>query len=301
MAKNPFITMQPMGKNQKPSGGNKSPAQKPGPTVPTFQQYLKQQQAANPGNPYTAAASNGGGGGNKGGGNGGGNNKGNGNGNGGGGNKGNGNGNGNGNNNQNNGGGGNGNGGKGGGGKTWTPEAEYSAYGSDYFDQGNKYGNNMEIAGSGKAPEKPDAPKWYEDGMARKDMSNQQQNQFDRYREDRQEYERQNKQYQGTDNYLSNQDPYAYFNKVMGQAGYTPGGGTGFENWLKDEFTQIQDGFNNATYANNQLNFNDYLRTFGGPNQLARFLMTRYNSRTPEQQGMTGGNAYGGPSRWSVF
>jgi hypothetical protein len=175
--------------------------------------------------------------------------------------------------------------------KKWTPDASYSAYGGDYFEQGNKYGNNMEIAGSSKAPE---APKWYEDGMTRDDMNRRQRQQYQQYQQDKNKYS-------NTDAFYSNQNPYEYFSRVMGKAGYTPGGTTGFENWLKNEFAQIQQGYDQANQVNNQLNFNDYLATFGGANALGRTLMQRYLSRTPDQQGQTGGSAYGGPSRWSVF
>lgn len=174
--------------------------------------------------------------------------------------------------------------------KTWTPDGSYSAYGSDYYEQGNKYGNGMEIAGASKAPKAPGQ-------LAEMNPSEMNANQRDRW----QQYQKDKKAYEGTDNYLANQNPYEYFSKVMAQSGYTPGGTSGFENWLKNEFTQMQGGYNQANFANNQLNFADYLKTFGSPQQLSQFLMTRYQSRTPDQQGMSGTSAYGGPARWSVF
>lgn len=196
--------------------------------------------------------------------------------------------------------------------KTWTPSGNYSAYGSDYFEQGNKYGNNMEIAGSASAPKKPSMkqPQLSNklDNMKRSDMNKNQRQRVNQYQQDMNAYEREMNQYEkdqkaynNTDAFYSNQNPLEYFNRVMEKAGYTTGGSTGFENWLKNEFTQIQSGYDSANQVNNQLNFNDYLATFGSPQNFADFLMSRYRSRTPGGQGMVGGAAYGGPARWSVF
>lgn len=301
MAGNPFVT---------PLPANPRNRKKVGAPMP-FEDYLRgQQQGSGKSNPYVAAPRNaaapqGGGGKNKGGGGGGGNQNpgkgknpgGGGGGTGGGGSNGNG------------GGGGSNNNGKNG---TWTPNASYSAYGSDYYEQGNKYGNNMEIAGSASAPEKPDMEKPQLssklDNMKRKDMSknqkqkvNQYQQDMNQYNREMDQYDKQTKDYNNTDAFYSNQNPYEYFNKLMAKAGYTPGASTGFENWLKNEFGQIQAGYDMANQANNQLNFNDYLATFGSPDNFANFLLTRYQSRTPGEQGLGSGAAYGGPARWSVF
>lgn len=184
--------------------------------------------------------------------------------------------------------------------KTWTPDANYSAYGSDYFEQGNKYGNGMTVAGATAAPTAPDQPKNLAD-MKRKDMNQNQRQRWNQYQQDQQAYDREMKRYNASDSFYSNQNPYEYFSGVLNKAGYTPGGDTGFEGWLKDEFAQIQSGYDSANQINNQLNFNDYLATFGSPEQFGTFLLNRFRSRTPDQQGMSGQNAYGGPSRWSVF
>lgn len=184
--------------------------------------------------------------------------------------------------------------------KTWTPNASYTAYGDDYYQQGNKYGDGMKIAGSSAAPDKPKAPGQLED-MNVKDMNRNQRERWRDYQQSMQQYNRQNKRYQGTNNYLANQIPYEHFSNVMSQAGYTPGGSSPFEQWLKNEFTNIQQGYDSATFANNQLNFADYLRTFGAPKDFGNFLLTRFQSRTPGQQGMQGTTAFGGPARWSVF
>lgn len=186
--------------------------------------------------------------------------------------------------------------------KTWTPSGSYSAYGDEYYDPKNTYGDGMKVAGSSVAPKKPKAPGQLGD-MSVNDMNRNQRERWRDYQQSMQQYNRRQDRYEGTNNFLANQNPEEYFNTVMSQAGkgYTPGGNSAFEQWLKNEFANIQQGYNSATFANDQLNFADYLRTFGSPRELGNLLLTRFRARTPDQQGMQGTTAFGGPARWSVF
>ena len=192
----------------------------------------------------------------------------------------------------------------------WNPSGSYDPYGFSYFDPGNTYGVGQQITGSVTGR---DYNSEIEDLQAEKEKANNEERRQDLQRQIdalKQEQKAQQEADKASPFYntpsgsqLANQNPDQYYNYIFNRQGLAPGTGSPFEQWLANEFKNVEGGWQSATGRNSELGFMDYLRTFGSsPDAFRKFMTMRFLSRTPSQQGVsTSAARYGGPSRWSVF